>query len=98
MRHRESGGISLLILKLGARWLVNATSWPLYPKKQAPVPITDEAAWATGPVWKDMEKRKSLAATGIQLRTYQPVASRYTSYAIPVAMLRAMIVITFGGG
>jgi hypothetical protein len=29
-------------------WMVNATPWPIYPRKSAPKPIVDEAAWAQG--------------------------------------------------
>jgi hypothetical protein len=36
-----------------------------------PVPIVQEAGWAPGPVWKGAE---NLAHTGIQSRTFQPVA------------------------
>jgi hypothetical protein len=45
-----------------------------------PAPIVQEAWWAPGPVWIGAEK---LTPTGFDLRTFQPVASRYTDYAIP---------------
>ena len=45
-----------------------------------PVPIVQEAGWAPGPVWKYAE---NLASPGFNPRTFQPVASRYTDYAIP---------------
>jgi len=43
-----------------------------------PVPIVQEARWAPGPVWTDTE---NLAPPGVDPRTVQPVASRYTDYA-----------------
>jgi len=46
-----------------------------------PVPIVQEAGWAPGPVWIGAE---NLAPPpGFDPRTFQPVASRYTDYAIP---------------
>jgi len=41
------------------------------PPGKDPVPIVQEAGWAPGPVWTGAEN----------LRTVQPVASRYTDYA-----------------
>jgi hypothetical protein len=51
----------------------------LYPRKD-PVPIVQEAGWAPEPVWIGAE---NLAPPGFDPRTFQPVASRYTDYAIP---------------
>jgi hypothetical protein len=45
-----------------------------------PVPIVQEAGWAPGPVWIRAE---NLTPSGFDLRTFEPVASRYTDYAIP---------------
>jgi hypothetical protein len=45
-----------------------------------PVPIVQEAVWAPEPVWIGAE---NLAPPGFDPRTFQPVASRYTDYAIP---------------
>jgi hypothetical protein len=45
-----------------------------------PVPIVQEAGWAPEPVWISAE---NLALPGFDPRTFQPVASRYTDYAIP---------------
>ena len=42
------------------------------------VPIVQEAGWAPGPVWTGVE---NLTTTGFDLRTVQPVDSRYTDYA-----------------
>ena len=45
-----------------------------YPGKD-PVPIVQEAGWASGPVWTGVE---NLASPGFDPRTVQPVGSRYT--------------------
>jgi hypothetical protein len=51
------------------------------PGERDPVPIVQEAGWAPGPVWTGAE---NLAPhRGFDPRTVQPVASRYTEYAIP---------------
>jgi hypothetical protein len=49
------------------------------PEKDA-VPIVQEAGWAPEPVWIGAE---NLASPGFDPWTFQPVASRYTDYAIP---------------
>jgi hypothetical protein len=36
-------------------WVANATPRLLYPLETDPVPITQDAPWASGPVWKGME-------------------------------------------
>jgi len=43
-----------------------------------PVPIVQEAGWASGPVWIGVE---NLALPGFDPQTVQPVGSRYTDYA-----------------
>jgi hypothetical protein len=48
-----------------------------YPRER-PVPIVQEAEWASGPVWTGVE---NLAPPGSDPRTVQPVGSRYTAYA-----------------
>ena len=47
------------------------------PRKD-PVPIVQEAGWTPEPVWIGAE---NLDPPGFDLRTFQPVASRYTDYA-----------------
>ena len=49
-----------------------------------PLPIVQEAGLAPGPVWTGAE---NLATTGIRSRTVQPVASRYTDWAIAAPFL-----------
>jgi hypothetical protein len=52
---------------------------PFTPGKD-PVPIVQEAGWAPETVWIGAE---NLDPPGFDPRTFQPVASRYTDYAIP---------------
>jgi hypothetical protein len=56
-------------------WVVIATPRPIYPREVYPVPIVQEAGWAPGQVWTGVE---NLAPPGIEPRTFQPAASRYT--------------------
>jgi hypothetical protein len=48
-----------------------------------PVPVAQEAVWASEPVWISAE---NLPPPGFDPRTFQPVASRYTDWAIPAPM------------
>jgi len=43
-----------------------------------PVPILQEAGWASGPIWTSAE---NLVSPGFDPRTVQPVHSRYNYYA-----------------
>jgi hypothetical protein len=45
-----------------------------------PVPIVQEAGWAPGQVWTGAE---NLAPPGFDLRTIQPIVSRYTDCTMP---------------
>ena len=60
--------------------VVNATPRPLYPRERDSALIVQEAGWAPGPVWTGAE---NLAPIGIRPKDRQPVASRYTDYALP---------------
>jgi hypothetical protein len=46
-----------------------------------PVPIVQEAGWAPGPVWIGVENLTP--PPGFDPRTFQPIAGRYTDWAIP---------------
>jgi len=61
-------------------WVVNATPRPLYPRERGPVPIVPQTEWSPGPVWTGA---LYLAPGGFDLRTLQPVVSRYTDSDIP---------------
>ena len=61
---RGSSGIAL-VFNLDTRWgcVADATPRPLYPREEDLVPIGQEAGWASGPVWTNMEY---LGPTGIR--------------------------------
>jgi hypothetical protein len=52
------------------------------------VPILQEAGWVPGPVTADVG---NIAATEIDPRTVQPVASRYTDRAIPTHLRKKTV-------
>jgi hypothetical protein len=52
----------LLILDLGSRWelVVSVTLWPRFiPGESTPVPVVQEAGWASEPVWTQRLQEKS---------------------------------------
>ena len=57
---------------------VSVTPWQHLTPGEDPVPIAQEAGWASGPVWTGAE---NLGPPGFDPRTVQPVGSRYTDYA-----------------
>ena len=61
--HRGSRGIALPFYDHGTRrrWGVSVTPRPLFTPGKDPVPIVQEAGWASGPVWTGAE---NLAPTG----------------------------------
>jgi hypothetical protein len=66
---REGGRYAApLISNLGAGewWVVKATPRQLYTRDNVPGPIVHEGLWASKPIWRDVEKKKSLDSTGIQ--------------------------------
>jgi len=64
------------LFNLGAGWrcVVNVTRRARYPRERDPVPIVEEAGWATGPVRRGVE---NLAPSGLDYRTSKSVRSRY---------------------
>ena len=52
---------------------------PIFTPGKDPVPIVQEAGWTPGPVWTGAENLAS--PPGLDPRSVQPVASRYTDYA-----------------
>jgi len=56
-------------------WVVSSTPRPIYPRKRDSIHVVQEAGWAPGSDWMGAD---NLANTGVQPRTVQPVASRYT--------------------
>ena len=79
---KGSRGIALPFLDHGTRngWGVSVTLWPFFIPGKDPVLIVQEAGWAPGPVWIDAEISP---LPGLEPRAIQPLASRYTDWAIP---------------
>jgi len=61
------------------RWVVNATPRPLYPREKTRYPFYTRLGGTQG---RSGRVRKISPPTGFHPRTVQPVASRYTNYAI----------------
>jgi hypothetical protein len=61
-------------------WVVNATSWPLYPRGKHGTHCI--GGWV-GPRAGLNRRGKSRPPSGFDPRTVQPVANRYTDTAIP---------------
>ena len=61
-------------------WMVKATPRSLYPSEKEPVPTAQAAGCLNG--WSGKE-RKISPPPEFDPRTVQPVARRYTEYAIP---------------
>jgi hypothetical protein len=51
----------------------------LYCRERDPVPILQEAGWASVPIWMGPE---NIDSTGLEHQTVQPVAIHYNDYAI----------------
>jgi len=56
---RVGRGIALLFHDRGTRrgWVVSSTPWPHFMPGKNPVPILQEAGWASGPVWRGGKSR-----------------------------------------
>ena len=81
LNHRRSKSITTL-LNIGARygWVVNAMPRTFHPGKNTRYPLD----WRLGgPQGRSEGVRKTLPPPGFHPRTVQPVASRYTHWAIP---------------
>jgi hypothetical protein len=55
--------------------VIVVTPWLLFSRERAPLPIVEEARWASGP---------ELRGVGFESRTAQPVARRFIDHIIPV--------------
>jgi hypothetical protein len=55
----------------------------LFLGKERPLPIDYETGWASEQVWTTWRSENSCPSPGTQTPTVQPVARRYTDYAIP---------------
>jgi len=61
-------------------WVVNAPPRSLYPSEKEPVPIVQAAGFLQG---RSGEERKISPPPQFDPPTVQPVARRYSEYAIP---------------
>jgi len=61
-------------------WVINLTLQPLYLQERDPVPIVQEAGWASESIWTGA---KISPPPGFYLSAVRPVASRNNDYAIP---------------
>jgi hypothetical protein len=57
------------------------------PWEREPIPIVQEAGWASGPLWTGTE---NLAPPGFDPWTVQPIASGYTDWAILVLKVKCL--------
>lgn len=55
--------------------VIVVTTWPLFCREKALLPIVEEATWASGP---------ELRGVGFESRTAPPVARRFIDHIIPV--------------
>jgi len=78
---RGDGGVAATHSKPGVRrkWVISTIFRPHCPLERDPVPIVQEALWASALVWTGTEKPTPL---GFDLRTVQPVASRCSGPSI----------------
>jgi len=67
--------------------MVSVTPRPHLTPGKDPVPIVQEAGWASGPIWTGAE---NLAPPGFDPGTVQPVGSRYTDYATRPTYLKCV--------
>jgi hypothetical protein len=79
-RHKEIGVQLLLILDLGARWVSGQRQAPaaLYPGNELPIPIGQEAGWASELVWTQRLEDKSFASAGHRTPVVESVVRYYT--------------------
>ena len=80
--HRGSRGIALLFHDHGARrgWGVSFTPRPLFTPEKDPVHIVQEAEWPQG---RSGQVRQISPPPEFDPWTFQPIANRYTDWAIP---------------
>jgi hypothetical protein len=79
--HLQLISIIIIIINLGAecRWLVNATTWPFYPLERPGIYCTE--GWVG--LRAGLNGCGKSSSPGFDLRTFQPVASRYSDWPIP---------------
>jgi hypothetical protein len=73
---------------MGGEWSASRPNRALPPGKEPPVPIGQEARWASEPVWTQKLEEKSSAPVGDRTPVVQPVVSHYTAWATPATIYR----------
>jgi hypothetical protein len=90
--YRESRGIALPFLDHGTRrgWEVSVTPRPLFTPEKTRYPLYRRLG---GPQDRSGQVRKISPPPGLDPRTVQPVASRYTDYATrPTDVLKVVVI------
>jgi hypothetical protein len=64
-------------------WSASRPGRALPPGKEPPVPIVQEAGWASEPVWTQKLEEKSFASIGDWTLVVQSVVKYYTDWATP---------------
>ena len=77
----DRGMALFFILSARWRWVVNATSRPLYPRERDSVPTVQESGWLSATA--GLDGCGKYCPTGFDPRTTQPVASRYIDWTTP---------------
>jgi hypothetical protein len=87
MQAQRGGGVVVPdIRNMGSRsgWEISTKPGPFYPREKPGTPST-RAVWVSGPVWTCTE---NLTPPRLDLRTYQPVASRFIDHAAPLYLVQ----------
>jgi hypothetical protein len=67
----------------GGKWSASRPGCTLPPGKGPPVPIGQEAGWASEPVWMQRLEEKSSASVGDRTPVVQSVVNHYTDLSCP---------------
>jgi hypothetical protein len=90
--YRRSRGIAPMIPNISTILSWAISSMPLlYSQENGPFPTVHMAGWAPGLVQTGKRKRKFLVPHCSSNPTVQPVASRYTIYAIPLPAIHRVM-------
>jgi hypothetical protein len=79
----EALGSFLTSVLDGGEWSASRPGCALPPAKGPPVPIAQEAEWATEPVWTQRLGEKSSASAEDRTPVVQSVVRHYTDWATP---------------
>jgi hypothetical protein len=91
----------LVILDLGTRWewVFSVTLRPRFALwKEPPVPIVQEAGWASELVWTQRLEEKSFAPAGDRTPIVQSEVRHHTDWATPAPDGQQLLLKSGGGG